>query len=275
MKPGDEMRLLVLHQNFPGQFRYMVRAWSQRPGWDVRGFGREGAPGLPGFKALTRYRLTRQVGCEGHPYLWQMERATLHGQAVARELLKLKHQGFTPDAVLAHPGWGESLYVKDVFPDTRLVHLCEWFYNSEGADLGFDQEFPLTLDDRLRIRTWNALHTLNLANCDAAIAPTRWQLAQHPAIFHPKMRVQHEGISLEDLGPDPSAWVRTPSGTVLKAGDPVVTYVARNLEPYRGFHIFMRSLEKLQRSHARHTRAQHAWRIGDGGDQACRAGQRR
>jgi glycosyltransferase involved in cell wall biosynthesis len=240
------MRLLVLHQNFPGQFGHLVRAWAQRPGWDVRALGRDTAPGLPGFAGLTRYKLARSPHSHQHPYLRSMEAATLHGQAVARVLLDMKRQGFTPDTVLAHPGWGESLFVKEVFPDARLVHYCEWYYNAEGADLGFDPEFPLNFDDRARIRTWNALHALNLTQCDAAVTPTHWQKSRHPEIFHPKITVQHEGIDTEQLGPDPTAWIKTPNGTVL---DPVVTYVARNLEPYRGFHIFMRALEKLQQRH--------------------------
>jgi len=243
------MRLLVLHQNFPGQFGYFVREWSKRPGWDVRALGRETAPGLPGFSGLTRYRLARAPSPRTHPYLRQMEAATLHGQAVARVMLQMKRSGFTPDAVLAHPGWGEALYVKDVFPDARVVHYCEWFYSAEGADLGFDPEFPLTFDDKARIRTWNALHTLNLANCDAAITPTEWQKSRHPEIFHSKITVQHEGIDLDGLGSDANAVLRTPSGLLLKAGQPIITYVARNLEPYRRFHIFMRALAKVQAKH--------------------------
>ncbi len=243
------MRLLVIHQNFPGQFGHLVKAWAQRPGWDVRGLGRDTAPGLPGFDKLTRYRLARGGHPEQHHYLRQIETATLHGQAAARAMLELRKSGFTPDVILAHPGWGETLYAKDVFPDARLVHYCEWYYNADGADLGFDPEFPISFDDRARIRTWNALHTLNLTNCDAAVSPTHWQKSRHPEIFLPKITVQHEGIDTEHLGPDPNAWVKTPSGVVLKAGDPVITYVARNLEPYRGFHVFMRALEKIQRAH--------------------------
>lgn len=243
------MRLLVLHQNFPGQFGHLVKAWSQRPGWDVRTLGRDTAPGIPGFEGLTRYKLARAPHANQHPYLRTMELAVLHGQQVARVLLEMKKKGFTPDAVLAHPGWGESLYVKDVFPDARLVHYCEWYYNATGQDLDFDPEFPITFDDRARIRTWNALHALNLTYCDAGVTPTHWQKSRHPEIFHSKITVQHEGIDTEGLGPDPNATVITPSGITLKAGDPVVTYVARNLEPYRGFHVFMRALEQLQKKH--------------------------
>ena len=142
-----------------------------------------------------------------------------------------------------------SLYAKDVYPDARLVHFCEWYYHAEGADLGFDPEFPLTFDDRARIRTWNALHALNLTQCDAAVTPTEWQRSRHPETFHSRITVQHEGIALEELGPDPAASLKLEDGRVLRAGDPVVTYVARNLEPYRGFHVFMRALEAIQREH--------------------------
>lgn len=245
------MRVLVVHQNFPGQFGHLVKAWAQRPGWDVRALGRETAPGLPGFDGLVRYRLARSIRPDQHPYLKAMENATLHGQATARAMLELRAGGFTPDVIVAHPGWGETLYAKDVFPDARLVHLCEWFYNAEGADLGFDPEFPITFDDRARIRTWNALHTLNLTNCDVAVSPTHWQRSRHPEIFHSKIVVQHEGIDTHALHPDPDATITTPSGVRLKAGDPVITYVARNLEPYRGFHVFMRALERIQRANPR------------------------
>lgn len=243
------MRLLVIHQNFPGQFGHLVADWARRPGWEVRAIGTESAPGLPGFAGLTRYRLARTGRPDQHPYLRQMEAATLHGQAVARAMLRLRGSGFTPDVILAHPGWGETLYAKDVFPDARLVHFCEWYYHAEGADLGFDPEFPLRFDDRARIRTWNALHTLNLTNCDAAVTPTHWQHSRHPEVFRHKIIVQHEGIATQELGPDPETTIRTPSGALLRAGDPVVTYVARNLEPYRGFHVFMRALERIQRAH--------------------------
>ncbi len=244
------MRLLVIHQNFPGQFGHLVKAWASRPGWDVRGLGRDTAPGIPGFAGLVRYGLARNGSADQHPYLRQMEAATLHGQAAVRAMLQMRKSGFTPDVILAHPGWGETLYAKDVYPDARLVHYCEWFYSAAGADLGFDPEFPITFDDRARVRTWNALHTLNLTNCDAAVTPTHWQKSRHPEIFQPKITVQHEGIATHELGPDPTAIIKTRNGTLLRAGDPVITYVARNLEPYRGFHIFMRALERIQRAHS-------------------------
>jgi len=246
------MRILFVHQNFPGQFRHAAAAWARRPGWQVLAIGRDTAPGLPGVQCV-RYKPHRAPHKAQHPYLRTMEDAVLHGQAVARILERLKAKGFVPDAIVAHPGWGETLYAKDILPHARLVHYCEWFYASEGQDVGFDPELPVTLDDKLRIRTWNALHLLNLQHCDAGITPTQWQWSRHPEAYRGKIAVAHEGIDTERLAPDPVATFTVPcgpnQGRVLKAGEPIVTYVARNLEPYRGFHQFMRALQIVQSEH--------------------------
>ena len=160
-------------------------------------------------------------------------------------MLALRDSGFVPDTILAHPGWGETLFAKDVFPAARLVHFCEWYYGAQGADLGFDPEFPLAFDDQARNRVWNAQHALDLVQCDAAVSPTQWQRSRYPQALRDKIVVQHEGIDLDGLGPDPQARVVTSSGVPLQAGDPVVTYVARNLESYRGFYVFMRALQRI------------------------------
>jgi len=244
------MRILLIHQNFPGQFRRIGHHWAQQPGWEVLGLGSAKAPGMDTVRWLG-YKLSREVSPQQHPYLRQMEDAVLHGQAAARVMLKLKQQGYRPDAILAHPGWGETLYVRDIFPDARLIHFCEWFYGTPDADIGFDPEFPSHFDTLAKLRTWNALHTLNLEHCDVGVSPTQWQRSRHPATYLPKIELAHEGVDTDLLQPDPTAQLKLPDGTVLKAGDPVLTYVARNLEPYRGFHHFMRNLERVQKAHPR------------------------
>lgn len=239
--------ILLVHPNFPGQFRHLAMQWAKRQDLRIVALGSESAPGLPGLKHM-RYR-TPPKATGGHAYLHPMERAVRVGQAAARVYLHLKQQGFTPDVVLAHPGWGDTLYLRDVFPDTHLIHFCEWYYNAHGADLGFDPEFPSTLNDHARVRTWNALHTLNLTLCDEGISPTSWQRSMHPAIFLPKIQQLHEGIDTNRLGPGPQAQFALPDGRRLQAGDPIITYVARNLEPYRGIHHFLRALAIVQQRH--------------------------
>lgn len=244
------MKILFIHQNFPGQFRHIARAWSRLPGCEVFGLGRDSAPGMTDVR-WYKYSLKRAPRARQHAYLNQMESAVLHGQAVARALLELKRRGVVPDVVVAHPGWGETLYLKDVFPDAKLIHLCEWYYGTTASDVDFDPEFPSSIDDHARVRTWNALHALNLTHCDVGVSPTGWQRGRHPADFRDKIVVAHEGVDAEALGPDREATFTTRNGVTLRAGDPVITYVARNLEPYRGFHRFMRALAALQKRHAR------------------------
>lgn len=139
--------------------------------------------------------------------------------------------------------------MKEAFPSARLVHFCEYYYQARGADAGFDPEFPLDTNGAASIRSRNALHLLNLENCDQAITPTHWQRSVHPAAYREGMRVIHEGIDIAGLGPDPEASLQLPDGRVLKAGQPILTYVARNLEPYRGFHSFMRALPRILAAH--------------------------
>ncbi len=242
------MKLLLIHQNFPGQFRRMAPLWHRRPGWEVLGLGRDSSPGVPEVRCLT-YTVHREVGAQQHHYLRQMEQAVLHGQAVVRSLQQLKRDGWVPDVILAHPGWGETLYARDVFPQVRIVHVCEWFHGTEGSDLNFDPEFPTSFDARARWRTWNALHLLNLEGCDVGVSPTAWQRSRHPEVYQPRIHLIHEGVDTDLLRPDEQATFTLPEGTMLKAGDPVVTYVARNLEPYRGFHSFMRALPRIQKLH--------------------------
>lgn len=241
------MKIIVIHQNFPGQFRHLCAHLAQRKDVQLVGLGHESAPGMPGVD-LRRYTLHRKPTEGVHHYVMGFERAVLYGQAVARQLHTLKAEGFTPDVVLAHPGWGEALLVKDVFPQTRLINFCEFYYRAEGADAGFDPAQPLRFDDRAKTTTRNAVHLLNLELCDVGVSPTAWQRSLHPHAYLNKIHTLHEGIDIAGLTPDPAARMELPDGTVVRAGDEVVTYVARNLEPYRGFPSFMRALPAVLRA---------------------------
>ncbi|HCE6488792.1 TPA: glycosyl transferase family 1, partial [Pseudomonas aeruginosa] len=109
------MNLLLIHQNFPGQFRYIAQDLSRSQLHRVLAIGRDSAPGLPGVP-LVRYRPARESAPQTHGYLKSFEDAVLHGQQVARLLLNLRSKGYRPDVILAHPGWGESLFAKDIYP---------------------------------------------------------------------------------------------------------------------------------------------------------------
>jgi glycosyltransferase involved in cell wall biosynthesis len=151
----------------------------------------------------------------------------------------LRKAGFSPDVVFAHIGWGEALFLKDVFPDARIVLYCEYFYRSRGGDVGFDPGYPATAEQMLRLRVMNAPLLMSLDASDVGLAPTRWQWSRFPAPQRPRIAVIHDGIDTDLL---------CPSGSTEPE---LITYVARNLEPYRGFHVFMRAIPEIQRRRPR------------------------
>ncbi|KPX55224.1 hypothetical protein ALQ57_101599 [Pseudomonas amygdali pv. hibisci] len=242
------LNILIIHQNFPGQFKNLVRDISGRSTCELTVISRDTTPVYHGVRHI-RYRPKRSVSSTTHNYLRTFEDAVLHGQQVLRVLLQLKRTGYRPAVILAHPGWGEALFIKDAFPDTPLINFCEYYYHAMGADTGFDPEFPASADSRARLRIINSLHLLNLEQCDVGITPTRWQHSLHPAAYRDKIKVIHEGIDLDGLMDVHRSDLILDNGQVVRCGDPVITYVARNLEPYRGFHVFMRSLSRILNHH--------------------------
>lgn len=237
------MKILFVHQNCPGQFKHLAPALASE-GNEVVFIGQKNKPTPPGVKRLE-YEPHRKVTPKIHPYLAGTEAAVLNGQAVARLGFKLRAQGFVPDVMIGNPGWGETLFLKDVWPDTPLISLSEFYYNGQGSDVGYDPEFDTGPDAVLRARARSAQHLLAIEAADLAYSPTEWQKVQFPAPYHHKIRVIHDGIDTNLVKPNSQASFTLPDGTVLTAQDEVLTYVSRNLEPYRGFHVFMRALPEI------------------------------
>jgi len=185
--------------------------------------------------------------------LQNQEGHVLRAEACAAAAFKLKQDGFTPDVIVAHPGWGEALFIKDVYPQAKVVMYCEYYYAAEGQDVGFDPETPaLTFADRCRLRMRNVTNLLSMEIADAAISPTEWQKSTYPAWARDKITVIHDGIDLERVRFNPQARLTLADAggkgqLEFQPGDEVLTYVARNLEPVRGFQVFMRTLPEVLR----------------------------
>ena len=240
------MRLMFLHNNFPAQFGALARYMSRR-GHDVT-FGTSWRGTPPDWLRMVRYRPHRTVGKQQHPYLAFVESAVLNGQALARVAWKMKDEGYSPNLVVAHSGWGPGLYVRDIWPDAKYLGYFEWYYRPTGADLGFLD--AATRDDRHRIRTRNAAILLDLAACERGIVPTAYQASQFPEPFRRKLTVQHDGVDTDYHTPEPGRRLKLP-GLDLSHVEELVTYVARGMEPYRGFPQAMAAFAKVQKQRRR------------------------
>ena len=239
------MKVLFVHQNFPGQYLHLARHLARDPKNEIVAITQRKDLVLPGMKTVV-YAPSRKVTSRVHHYVADMESGILNGQQVARAALQLRDAGFVPDVMIGHNGWGEIWFLKDVYPKVPLLGYFEFFYRFQGSDVGFDPSAPPTFDDAPRLRIKNAGNLLGLEACDWGQCPTRWQKAQFPLHYQPMLHEVHEGIDTQVVSPDASASVRlAKAGIELKAGDEVVTYVARNLENYRGFATFMRALPQV------------------------------
>jgi glycosyltransferase involved in cell wall biosynthesis len=240
------MRILFLHSNFPAQFRHLATALAKNPQHQVV-FGTKQAKGsLPGVRKAL-YQVSRSVHPQTHHYVRSLESAVLEGQAVYRMGQALKAQGFIPDVIYGHSGWGTPLFIKDLFPKAKLYGYFEWFYHAHGSDADFDPSEPLNSDAAASLRMKNAPILMDLASCDGGISPTHWQQQQFPAEFHPKLKVLHDGIDTTYFCPNPKAKLVLPTiGLDLSYVDEIVTYATRGMEPYRGFPQFMESVALIQ-----------------------------
>ncbi|OGA68999.1 MAG: glycosyl transferase family 1 [Betaproteobacteria bacterium RIFCSPLOWO2_12_FULL_65_14] len=246
------MRVLFVHQNFPGQYRHLAPSLAAA-GHQVVGLGEEPnvrrQMGLtPGVRLLGYRMPVPDNSAPPDPVLQPLNAALRRARVVAKAAAEIRERGFVPDVICSHIGWGEGIFLKDVFPNARQLLFCEYFYGNQGSDYGFDPEFPPRPDGRMKLRVMNAPLLLALEASDRGIAPTRWQWQQFPAGYRGRISVAHDGIDTGRVAPDPEARFQIP-GTeiILTRKDPVVTYMARNFEPYRGIHIFMRAIPEIQK----------------------------
>ena len=240
------MNWLFIHQNFPAQFVHAARHLAAN-GDRVVFITQQRERQLPGVQKIV-YAPQRQQHA-AHAFVRDLNSAVENGLAVARVCEGLKQEGFTPDLVVGHNGWGEILYIKDCWPSVPLLGYFEFFYHASGSDLDFDPEFAPSAVDRMRMRTRNAVNLLGLETADWGQTPTEFQRDQYPEHYRRQISVIHEGINTEQVHPDPTTQLWLAGGMVLSRRDQIITFSSRNLEPYRGFHIWMRALPKILDRH--------------------------
>ena len=247
------MNILFIHQNFPGQFKFLAPALAKLGHRVVAMKMQKVESAVWQGVEIVSYTATKSSTPKIHPWVGDFETKTIRAEACFRAALEMKAGGFVPDIIVAHHGWGESLFLKEVWPQAKLGIYCEFFYHPHGADVNFDPEFPsLDPGEACRVQLKNLNNLLHFEVADAGISPTHWQASTFPKTFRNQISVIHDGIDTTAVAPSSSVslTLKQASGNdlVLSKKDEVITFVNRNLEPYRGYHTFMRALPELLRS---------------------------
>lgn len=242
---GNNMRALFIHPNFPAQFLNLAPALGKNPDNQVVFLTNRREGNLPGVQKAY-YAKAREVAPQTHNYVRPLEDAVLQGQAACRTAIQLKQQGFIPDVIYAHSGWGPGMFMKEVFPQAAVVNYFEWFYHSHGTDADFDPLEPLSLDGECRIRTKNAPIMIDACTCDRGVSPTYYQRSQFPPELQQKISVLHDGVNSDFFQPKADTKLVLPNINLdLSDVEEIVTYVGRGMEPYRGFPQFMEAVDIL------------------------------
>ncbi len=234
-------RILFVHQNFPGQFPH-IAAGCLAAGYKLAAIAGPTGKKMPGVD-VRQWKITRGSTPGIYDPATRAEADLLRAEAAARVALQLKADGFIPDLIIGHPGWGETIHLGEVFPDVPVILLGEFYYRSRGGDVGFDTEFETrTFDSDMRTSAKNAGMAAAYANADIIVCPTPYQAWTFPKAFQSSIRVLHEGVDISKSSRRPDAKLRMPNGKELNGSTPVITFINRNFERLRGFHVFMRAL---------------------------------
>lgn len=237
--------VLFVHNNFPAQFGFIAERLHAN-GHRVAAIASE--TGRASFEGLTLVKWgTRRGTTEGIlPAAVRAEADLIRGGAAAQAALKLQADGFDPALIVGHPGWGETTYMREIFPNARQIAYAEYYYRSRGGDVGFDPEFsPARERDPHELYAKNAGMAMAFAEADAIVSPTPFQASVLPEVFRQRTHIIHEGVDTAVVKRHPSPRLTMGNGKVIDGSRPLVTLINRRFEPLRGFHIFMRALPRL------------------------------
>ncbi len=238
---------LFVHQNFPGQYFHIIQHLLRDKRNQLVFISEPNANRIEGVRRVF-YQAPKGED-SAHPHARDWDSAARRAELVAQTAANLKRLGFIPDVIIGHHGWGELLDLCDVWPGVPMLGYYEFYYETDGQDVGYDPEFPVSPDRFARIRAMNIVNLMALAQGQHGQTPTRWQHTRYPEWARPRISLLPEGARLDVCRPDPSA-ARAPfelGGFAVTPREKLVTFVCRNLEPYRGFHVMMRALPRLLR----------------------------
>ena len=235
------MRILFLHPNFPGQFKHIASACA-KAGHDTiflcqTHYGRK----IKGVKRLTL------KGKLGNEYLDERKLSGLkRNQELAKQYRRafenLNNEGWIPELVVSHSGWGCGTNVKEIWPKIRLISYLEWWFEPCSSFFTHDESNEELNINKLSIqKQWirNQTIALELVTSDAIVSPTQWQKSQLPPAIQSITSVIFDGIdtSVFRKSDQVDDWDNSKGETI--------TYGTRGMDPMRAFPQFIRALPDL------------------------------
>ena len=258
---SKKKQILFVHQNFPAQFKSLAPTLANSDNYEVFSLSlAENKKNLKSTNFETYFYSLTSGNNEGtHRLALEFEAKMLRAEAAAKKCIELKNNGLNPNIIISHPGWGETLFLKEIWPDSKLLNYFEFYYHTSNSDVDFDDDKDIQSDKGFNLYTKLIARTSPLLTSylqsDALITPTKFQASMAPKSIEKNINVIHDGIQTKILKPYKDAYITLAKNAIveeeqkLTKKDKIITFVNRNLEPYRGYHIFMRSLPDILEKH--------------------------
>jgi glycosyltransferase involved in cell wall biosynthesis len=243
---ADAPKILLLHRNQPAQFEFFGR-WLAGRGWHVT-YAHAGTVSdtidKDGIRTLRFPVAPMERSDNDYRYALDYAAATAFGAGLLFEHLR-STEGYRPDVVISHAGWGVGLGVRQIWPQCRYIAYHEWYYTDLDWITG-RVERPSTVPVAITNRMRNLPISAEFDSADSHWCPTRFQADRFPKPLRDQITVIPDGVDCALHRPDPAAevdfdWLRLPDRPKL------LTYATRGMEPLRGFPQFMMAVERLQK----------------------------
>ena len=236
------MRIFFGH-TFTARRREIAEALMAIRDTEVGAFDPKGMPAAPGVRPVT-FPLPLAPDIET-PHVREFASKVAQAESAARAALELRASGFTPDVICGDANTADTLYLKDVWPNARLLVAIDRFYRAETVrsahEGGSDPE-------RWALRTRNAIRLLSLDASDAGVTSSEWQRGRLPLQYREAIAVVPDGVDTDAFRPDPRARFQLPRLGALQAGEEVISFSSRILEEARGYGTFVRALPEVLRA---------------------------
>ena len=242
-------KILFVHRNFPAQFKNIADHLSSE-GYEVTAI----ISGLNTNRQNSKFKIIRydihRSSRGDYDLLSDFEAKVIRAEAAYLRCKIYAAGGYSPDIIYFHPAWGESIFLRTLWPSAKLLMYCEYFTGEHNEDLFYGNNDSHVLDEKslLKIVIKKSNLLLNLVNFDVGISPTLFQKKTFPKEYQGKIETIHDGVDTSYFSPSDQVEIRINRDNRTYTFDKdseVLTFVNRNMEPYRGINSMIRAIPSL------------------------------
>lgn len=167
--------------------------------------------------------------------LGEIEKMQFRAESYRLAFTILRENGWNPDIVIGHTGWGCGVHVKDIWDKCLFIGYSEWWFKLNSTFTESARRDPhMGIQEKQQIKSLkrNQFMALELCTADKIVSPSEYQKSQLPQTLQGKCKIIYDGVDVKFF-----------SREAIKPNElPLITYGTRGMEPMRCFRQFIKSI---------------------------------